>query len=302
MDLRQKEIIKELGRLKYLSTNYGYHFSMTIREKEFKVKKSKRFLLPVMSLHYKMNQFANEVFILVIQFLDESMNKKIAEKRFNRLVNSTLANKLGIPDTNPVYHGQLIEINFFKDIFKNEVEISKILLELCFLFSGKDDIEFECTFNLFHDFNNKSLNNLILSNTFTEFKKLEYAIDTTIQKLLFHGYSWCLEIYNDSEKEHLIQSIIFTADEHNENFSICLYTPPFDNNALETVFARIKKFEFMDYTTNIEIYDNTIDTRLDLIFQNLFFCKHFLPKYLKVLFPSIDINRLQSDIIDFTKI
>lgn len=301
MDLRQKEIIKELRKLKSLSTNYGYHFCMTIREKEFRVRKSKRSLLPVLSLHYNASQIENEDFVLLIQFLDESMNNRIAEKRFNSLVNSALAKKLGIPDKDYGYQSQFVKTNLSKDIFKNEEDISKILLELCQLFSEKEDIEFECTFNLFLDFN-KSLNNLILPNMSVESKTLEDAIESTIQKLLFHGYSKSLEIFKDSEKEHLVQTIIFTADENNENFSIDLHTLPFDNTELEKVFARINKFELIEYTTKIEVYDNAIYIRLDLTFKNLFFCKYFIPKYLKVLFPIIDINSLQSEIIDFSEI
>ena len=298
MNLRQTEIIKELRRLKSLSINNEYPFILTIKGKEYLIKKSKSSLLPVLNLHYNKNQNDKESFDLVIQFLDESMNTKIAEKRFNSLVNSTLANKLGIPDKEKGYYGQPVKINLSIDL----EDISKIILELCQLFSEKEDIDIVCTYYLFLDFNNISPNDLILHNTSQEFKKLEDTIDLTIQKLLFNGFSKSIEIFQDQGKKSPVLIIIFNTDDNNENFSIYLHTPPLNNTELENVFARIKKFELMDYTSIFELYDNEIDTRLDLTYQNLSFCKLFIIKYLEVLFPGIDINTLQSDIIDFSKI
>ena len=221
---RKEYIVNELKRLKSLSKNNKGQFSMSLREKNLKDKKSGNSLLPALTIFYAKIPDSNYYsYILIIQFLNEAEKIKTAERRYKKLLNSPLADNFDFPENNTYYKlGSTVKCILCNDV-KNIEEAADTLLYLCRLFSGKGNLDIECTFNYFQDLNNNPnpIDNISKSDSFSEAEKLISAIESTVQNLLFYGFTWELELFKDKERDCYVQSIIFTSDEHNENF---LYT------------------------------------------------------------------------------
>ena len=302
---RKEYIVNELKRLKSLSLINKGQFSLSIREKNVKDKKSGKSLLPALTIFYaKPPDSHYHSYILIIQFLNEAEKMKTAERRYKKLLNSPLADNFDFPGNNTYYKlGSTVKCILCNDVKKIE-EAADTLLYLCRLFSEKGNLDIECTFNYFQDLNNNphTIDHISKSDSFSEAEKLISAIETTVQNLLFYGFTWELEIFKGKEGDCYVQSIIFTADELNEKFSLYLHSPRFDNEELEGLFSRIRTFHLNEYITNIEMYDNELDTRLDLNYQNILLCRGFIISYLKLIYPDWNIHSLHTDIIDICKL